>query len=164
MNRTRIRAAAAAAVLLGLLLLPSAPALGASCPLGVSPSSGPPGTRFTFNGHGYTPTEVRLTRDDHPTKVRPLDLNGADPFTFSIVASQTDVGTWHVVAVEDGDRGRRHRCRYDGGVDGDLRAGGALLGRHDRDAAALAPVRTGRLIDVPRRLRGGRDEVQQSRW
>ena len=102
MNRTRIRAAAAAAVLLGLLLLPSAPALGASCPLGVSPSSGPPGTRFTFNGHGYTPTEVRLTRDDHPAKVRPLDLNGADPFTFSIVASQTDVGTWHVVAVEDG--------------------------------------------------------------
>jgi hypothetical protein len=103
MNRTRIRAAAAAAVLLGLLLLPSGPALGASCTLSVSPASGDPGTRFTFNGHGYTPTQLRLTRDDHPAKVVPLQLNGADPFTFSIVASDSDVGTWHAVAVEAGN-------------------------------------------------------------
>jgi hypothetical protein len=102
MNRTRIRAAAAAAVLLGLLLLPSAPALGADCPLSVSPSSGTPGTRFTFSGHGYTPTQLRLTRDNHPARVVPLQLNGADPFTFSIVASDSDVGTWHAVAVEGG--------------------------------------------------------------
>ena len=84
MNRTRIRAAAAAAVLLGLLMLPSGPALGASCPLSVSPASGDPGTRFTFTGHGYTPTQLRLTRDDHPAKIVQLQLNGADPFTFSI--------------------------------------------------------------------------------
>ena len=102
MNTTRFRAAAAAAVLLGLLLLPSAPALGASCPLSVSPSSGAPGTRFTFSGHGYTPTQLRLTRDNHPARVVPLQLNGADPFTFSIVASDSDVGTWRAVAVEGG--------------------------------------------------------------
>jgi hypothetical protein len=102
MNRTRIRAVAAVAVLLGLLLLPSAPALGASCPLSVSPSSGTPGTRFTFSGHGYTPTQLRLTRDNHPARVVPLQLNGADPFTFSIVASDSDVGTWHAVAEGGG--------------------------------------------------------------
>ena len=56
MNRTRIRAAAAAAVLLGLLLLPSAPALGASCPLGVSPSSGPPGSYDAYYTFPPTPT------------------------------------------------------------------------------------------------------------
>jgi hypothetical protein len=103
MNRTRIRAAAAAAVLLGLLLLPSAPALGVSCTLSVSPSSGAPGTRFTFTGNGFTPTQLRLTRDNHPAKVVPLQLNNADPFTFSIVAADSDVGTWHAVAVESGN-------------------------------------------------------------
>ena len=102
MNGSRIRAAAAAAVLLGLLLLPTGTALGASCPLNVSPSSGAPGTRVTFTGHGYTPTQLRLTRDNHPPKVRALDLNGADPFSFSIVASDSDVGNWHAVAVEEG--------------------------------------------------------------
>jgi len=103
MNGTRIRAAAAAAVLLGLLLLPTAPALGASCTLNVSPSSGDPGTRFTFSGKGYSPTQLKLTRDDHPAKVVPLHVNGADPFTFSIVASDSDVGTWHAVATEPGN-------------------------------------------------------------
>jgi hypothetical protein len=102
MNRSRFRAAAAAAVVLGLLLLPSAPALGESCPLSVSPASGAPGTRFTFSGHGYTPTQLRLTRDDHPARVVPLQLNGADPFKFSILASDTDVGRWHAVAIESG--------------------------------------------------------------
>jgi hypothetical protein len=102
MNRSRLWPAVAAALLLGLLLLPAAPAMAKSCPLTVSPSSGAPGTRFTFRGEGYTPTELRLTRNNHPTKVVRLQLNDADPWSFSIVASDSDVGKWKAIAVEAG--------------------------------------------------------------
>jgi hypothetical protein len=104
MNRPRFGALAAAAVLLCLAMVPSAPTLAAAgqCSLSVTPTSGPPGTRFTFHGSGFTPTQVRLTRDDHPPKVQQLELNGADPFSFSIVASDSDVGTWKAVATAEG--------------------------------------------------------------
>ncbi|MEA2621979.1 MAG: hypothetical protein QOH61_889 [Chloroflexota bacterium] len=74
---------------------------GADCTLSVSPKSGPPGTEFTFSGSGYTPTELRLTRDGAEPKIVPLSLAGADPFDFSIVAGEGDVGRWKAVAWQD---------------------------------------------------------------
>lgn len=102
MNKSRLGTTAAGAVLLLLLLLQSMPTLAASCTLTVTPGSGTPGTRFTFKGSGFTPTQLRLTQDNHAPKVVPLQLNGADPFQFSIVASEGDVGNWRAVAVATG--------------------------------------------------------------
>lgn len=71
-----------------------------NCDLTVEPSSGPPGTEFVFSGSGYSPTELQLTRDGAAPRVVPLSLAGADPFEFSIVAGDDDVGKWKAAAVD----------------------------------------------------------------
>ena len=91
-----------AVLALGMLLLtamaPAVQAGSAACTLSVTPDSGPPGTEFMFSGSGYTPTTLTLTQDGKPPRVVPLDLGSADPFSFPLVATQTDVGKWKVVA------------------------------------------------------------------
>jgi hypothetical protein len=86
----------------GILLLtamsPAVQAASAACTLSVTPASGPPGTEFTFTGSGYTPTTLTLTQEGKPPRVVPLDLGNADPFSIPLVAKQSDVGKWKVVA------------------------------------------------------------------
>jgi hypothetical protein len=94
-----------AVLALGVLLLTAmataVQAGSAACTLSVTPESGPPGTEFVFSGSGYTPTTLTLTQGDKPPRVVPLDLGSADPFTFPLVATQSDVGRWKVVASTD---------------------------------------------------------------
>jgi hypothetical protein len=71
-----------------------------TCDLTVKPAAGPPGTEFVFRGSGYSPTELQLTRQGSPTRVVPLSLDGADPFHFSVVAGDGDVGKWKAVAMD----------------------------------------------------------------
>jgi hypothetical protein len=71
-----------------------------TCDLVVNPSSGPPGTEFVFSGTGYSPTELRLTRDGAEPRVVPLNLAGVDPWSVSILAGDSDVGKWKAVAVD----------------------------------------------------------------
>lgn len=91
-----------AVLALGMLLLaavsPAVQAASADCTLSVTPASGPPGTEFTFTGSGYTPTMLTLTQAGKAPRVVPLNLGGADPFSIPLVAKQTDVGKWKVVA------------------------------------------------------------------
>ena len=91
-----------AVLAIGMLLLaamsPAAQAASAACTLSETPASGPPGTEFTFTGSGYTPTTLTLTQAGKPPRVVPLNLGNADPFSIPLVAKQTDVGKWKVVA------------------------------------------------------------------
>jgi hypothetical protein len=86
------------AILLLAAMSPTVQAGSAACALSVTPDSGPPGTEFTFSGSGYSPTTLTLRQDGKPPRVAPLDLGGADPFSFPLVGKQTDVGKWKVVA------------------------------------------------------------------
>jgi hypothetical protein len=94
-----------AVLALGMLLLtamaPAAQAGSAACTLSVTPESGPPGTEFVFSGSGYTPTTLTLRQDGKPPRVVPLDLGTADPFSIPLLATQSDVGKWKVVASTD---------------------------------------------------------------
>ncbi len=91
-----------AVLALGILLLaamsPAVEATPAGCALSVTPDSGPPGTEFTFSGSGYTPTTLTLKQDGKPPRVVPLSFGTDDPFSFPLIATQTDVGKWKVVA------------------------------------------------------------------
>ncbi len=69
-----------------------------TCTLSVSPASGPPGTEFVFSGSGYTPTRLTLRQPGKDPRVTELSLNGADPFTISLVATDKDSGHWTAVA------------------------------------------------------------------
>jgi hypothetical protein len=85
-------------MLLLAAMTPAVEAGSATCKLSVTPASGPPGTEFTFTGSGYTPTTLTLTQEGKPPRVVPLSLGSADPFSIPLVAKQTDVGKWKVVA------------------------------------------------------------------
>ena len=104
MTRPNRRVGGAVLALGMLLLTATAPAVqagSAACTLSVTPESGPPGTEFVFSGSGYTPTTLTLTQGDKPPRVAPLELGTADPFSFPLLATQSDVGKWKVVASTD---------------------------------------------------------------
>lgn len=103
---SRLRRIIGSVALVAMLAWPAsgvAVAAGSSCTMTVDPASGPPGTKFTFSGSGYTPKEFQLTQGTTSRSVT-VNLNGADPWTYSIVAGPNDTGKWKVVAAS-GDAG-----------------------------------------------------------
>lgn len=106
MFASRLRRLLGSVALAAMLLVPAAGVADAgttACSMTVDPAAGPPGTQFTFKGSGYIPTEFRLTQGSIK-RVVAVELNGADPWTYSFVAGDGDVGRWKVVAAV-GDTG-----------------------------------------------------------
>ena len=102
---SRLRRLLGGIALAAMLVWPTggaALAAGTDCTMTVDPASGPPGTQFTFNGSAFTPTEFRLTQGS-VKKVVPVELSGADPWEYSFVAGDADVGKWKVVAADGAD-------------------------------------------------------------
>lgn len=102
MLRSRLRHLVAGAAFAGALFMQgnATYAVATDCTMAVTPASGAPGTQFMFSGSGYTPTELRLSQGS-TMKVVPLDLKGADPWSYTVVAGDGDVGRWKVVAAVD---------------------------------------------------------------
>lgn len=101
---SRLRRLLGGVALAAVLLWPAggvAFAATSDCAVTVQPASGPPGTQFTLKGNGYTATGFILSRGK-TTKSLTVDLAGADPWTYSFVAADSDVGRWKVTA-EVGD-------------------------------------------------------------
>ncbi len=85
---------------LGLaLLLPVGTTTAAGCSLTATPRTGAPGTEFVFKGNGFTPTTLTLTRGSEPPQVIDVSGGSSTSFTFSLVASDPDVGKWHADAA-----------------------------------------------------------------
>ena len=106
MFSSRLRRVIGSVAIAAMLLLPAsgvATAAASTCTMTVSPASGPPGTMFTFKGHGYTPKELQLSQGSTSRSVT-VSLNGADPWTYSITAGDKDTGRWKVIAAT-GDAG-----------------------------------------------------------
>lgn len=100
MSELRLRNLLAAIGLAAMLLWPATGAtLGATCSMTVTPSAGPPGSQFVFKGNGFTPTEFRITQGTINRVVKP-GLGTADPWTYSFVAGDADVGRWKVIATD----------------------------------------------------------------
>ncbi len=93
-----VRTLTTAIVALGFaLLLPLGTVAAADCSLTVAPRTGVPGTEFVFKGKGFTPTTLSVTRGAQAPQM--VDVSGPDStFTFSLIASDPDVGKWRAVA------------------------------------------------------------------
>lgn len=97
---SRLRRLLGGVALAAMLIWPAsgvAMAAGSTCSMTVDPASGPPGTLFTFTGNGFSPTQFSLAQGK-TTRVVPVSLNGADPWTYAFVAGDKDTGRWKVTA------------------------------------------------------------------
>jgi hypothetical protein len=85
------------------LMLSAGPVLAEdSCVVEVEPASAVGGSVFTFNGSGFQPTRLELSKDGGSPAVNDIDTGAADPWQVTVQSRAGDEGSWTANFVADG--------------------------------------------------------------